>query len=255
VAGTGRLDTAVLKGIVDRHRPKESAGELTLHSGNVDTLAFHLAMVGLVYVLTYGVVWGLGELLPADAAKILWGFFFFFGLGVGLLVRTVMKWLGIAHLSDAGIQRRVTGWAVDFLIVATVAAIQVTVVWQYIVPISAICLLCGVLTTALVVFLGRRLDEFALERTVAIFGTVTGTVSTGLLLLRIVDPEFETPVAIEIGLMNVIVLPIIAGAMVLVNAPVWWHWSVGLTTLVLGVLGVICLGAIRWFKLWGARQF
>lgn len=255
VAGAGQLDATVLKGIVDRHRPKEPAGALTMHSGNIDTLAFHLAMVGLVYVITYGVVWGLGRVLPADAANILWGFFFFFGLGVGLLVRTLMGWLGIAHLLDAGTQRRVTGWSVDFLIVATVAAIQVPVVWRYIVPISVICLLCGVLTTAVVVFLGRRLDEFALERTVAIFGTVTGTVSTGLLLLRIVDPEFETPVAIEIGVMNVIVLPIIVGTMVLVNAPVWWHWSVGLTTLVLGAVGLVCLGAIRWFKLWGARRF
>ena len=78
---------------------------------------------------------------------------------------------------------------------------------------------------------------------------------TGLLLLRIVDPEFETPVAIEIGLMNVIVLPIIVGTMVLVNAPVWWHWSVGLTILVIGAVGIVCLGVIRWLKLWGSRQF
>ncbi len=254
-AGTGKLDADVLRGIVGSHRTKESAGRLTMHSGNIDTLAFHLAMVGLVYVLTYAVVSGLGRLLPADAAQILWGFFFFFGMGIGLLVRTVMGWLGIAGLLDAGLQRRVTGWSVDYLIVATVAAIQVPVVWRYIVPISVICLLNGVLTTLVVVYLGRRLDEFSLERTVAIFGTVTGTVSTGLLLLRIVDPEFETPVAIEIGLMNVIVMPVIAGAMVLVNAPVWWHWSVGVTSLVFAVVGIVCLGLIRWFKLWGPRRF
>ncbi len=34
----------------------------------------------------------------------------------------------------------------------------------------------------------------------AIFGTCTGTVSTGLLLLRIVDPEFKTGTALELGL-------------------------------------------------------
>jgi len=253
--GTGRLEADVLKGIVDRQRAKESAGQLTMHSGNIDTLAFHLALVGLVYVLTYAVVYGLGRILPADAAKILWGFFFFFGMGIGLLVRMAMGWLGIVHLLDAGTQHRVTGWSVDYLIVATVMAIQVPVVWQYIVPIAVICLLCGVLTTVVVVFLGRRLDEFNLERTVAIYGTVTGTVSTGLLLLRIVDPEFKTPVAIEIGVMNVIVVPIIAGSMVLVNAPVWWHWSVGMTSLVFAVIGVVCLGMIRLFKLWGPRRF
>jgi ESS family glutamate:Na+ symporter len=89
---------------------------------------------------------------------------------------------------------------------------------------------------------------------VAIFGTCTGTVSSGLLLLRIVDPEFKTPVAFEIGLMNVIVVPIIVGCMVLVNAPVWWQWSVALTTVVFAAVGLLCLGLIRAFKLWGAPK-
>jgi ESS family glutamate:Na+ symporter len=205
-------------------------------------------------MLTYAAVYGLGKILPGDAAKILWGFFFFFGMGIGLLIRRLMEWLGIGHLLDEGIQRRLTGWSVDYMILATVAAIQVPVVWQYFVPISVMCLLTGVLTTGVVVFLGRRLDGFNLERTVAIYGTVTGTVSTGLLLLRIADPEFETPVAMEIGLMNVIVTPIIAGSMVLVNAPVWWHWSVGLTSLVFAAIGLACLVLIRLLKFWGPRR-
>jgi ESS family glutamate:Na+ symporter len=112
-----------------------------------------------------------------------------------------------------------------------------------------------VATTVVVVYLGRRLDDLALERTLTIYGTCTGTVSSGLLLLRIVDPEFKTPVAIEIGLMNVLAVPIIVGSMVLVNAPVWWHWSVGLTCLVFAVLLVGCLALIRVLKLWGTPKF
>ena len=54
--------------------------------------------------------------------------------------------------------------------------------------------------------------------------------------------------------MNVIVVPIIVGCMVLVNAPVWWHWSVALTSGVFAVLGLLCLGLIRVFKLWGAAK-
>ncbi|MBI9085512.1 MAG: hypothetical protein JEZ11_18085 [Desulfobacterales bacterium] len=244
----------VILGIVPRGQAKESAGELTMHSGNVDTLAFHAALIGLVYVLTYGVVMALGKILPADAGKIIWGFFFFFGMGIGLMVKWIMGLLGIDHLIDSGVQRRITGWAVDYLIIATVMAIQVVVVWQYILPISIISILCGIFTTVAVVFLGNRLDDYNLERTVAIFGTCTGTVSSGLLLLRIVDPEFKTPVAMEIGVMNVIVVPIIVGCMVLVNAPVWWNWSVALTSAVFLGLGLVCVGLIRIFKLWGAKK-
>ena len=90
----------------------------------------------------------------------------------------------------------------------------------------------GVFTTILVVYLGRRLSEYRLERTAAIFGVVTGTVSCGLLLLRIVDPDFKTPVAYEIAVMNVFALPVIGGCTVLVNGPLWWHWPLWVTILV-----------------------
>ena len=176
-------------------------------------------------------------------------------MGIGLFVKWLMGRIGIDYMIDPGIQRRITGWSVDYLIVSTVMAIQVVVVWQYMLPIAVMCLLSGIATTIVIVYLGRRIDDFNLERTLAIYGTCTGTVSSGLLLLRIVDPEFKTPVAIEIGLMNVIVVPIIVGCMVLVNAPVWWHWSVALTCLVFAGVLLLCLGLIRAFKLWGSPKF
>ena len=51
----------VLVGIVPRDQAKEPAGEMTMHSGNIDTLAFQAALIGLVYVLTYGFVTVLGQ--------------------------------------------------------------------------------------------------------------------------------------------------------------------------------------------------
>ena len=47
---------------------------------------------------------------------------------------------------------------------------------------------------------------------------------------RIVDPELKTPAVIEIALMNAIAIVPIAGLLMLVNAPVWWNWSL-MTTL------------------------
>jgi ESS family glutamate:Na+ symporter len=223
---------------------------LTLHSANTDSLAFQAALVGLVYVLTYLFVKYFGKVLPPDAGKMLWGFFFFFGLGLALCVRWLMEKMGIAYLVDRGIQRRITGWSVDFLIVATVAAIQVLVVWTYIVPFLTISLASGVLTTLVVLFLGKRLPSYNLERTVAIYGTVTGTVSCGLLLLRIAYPEFQTPVALEIAIMNVFVVPIVGGCTVLVNGPLWWHWSTGFTVLVFAFIMAASLTAIRILGLW-----
>ncbi len=248
--GPRELPRDFLIGIMAKDRKPESAGELTLHSGNIDTLAFQAAMVGFVYLLTYFFVKSLSGILPPDAGKILWGFFFIFGLIIAILVRLLLRRAGSEHMLNPGIQRRVTGWSVDFLIVATVMAIQLAIVMEYLVPIGVIALANGVFTTVFVIYLGKRVTAYNLERTAAVYGAVTGTVSCGLLLLRIADPEFKTPVAIEIAIMNVFSIPLIGACLVLVNGPVWWQWSTGFTVLVFTGVSALALVLLKAFKLW-----
>ena len=66
-----------------------------------------------------------------------------------------------------------------------------------------------------------------------------------MLLLRICDPDFRSPVAFEIALMNVLELPIIGGCTLLVNAPLWWGWSVGLTVTVFAVIFGVSLAGMH----------
>ncbi len=253
--GTQELSRDVLTGIISQDHQTQSAGRLALHTGNIDSMAFQAALVGLVYLITYVFIKYVGMLIPADAAGILWGFFFVFGLLFAVLIRTGMHRSGHARLIDPGIQRRITGWSIDFLMVATIMAIQLMVVWEYLLPVTVISAVNGCLTTLFVVFLGKRLPDYHLERTAAIYGAVTGTVSCGLLLLRMADPEFKTPVAIEIAVMNVLSIIPIGGCLVLVNAPVWWNWGVGTTSIVFMGIMVAGLVLIRWFKFWGPPRF
>ena len=121
---------------------------------------------------------------------------------------------------------------------------------KYVTPVLAIALTGGMLTTLLVWMLGRQLSEYPLERTVAIYGVVTGTVSCGLLLLRIVDPEFKTPVARELGFMNIFAVPVVGGLTALLNAPFWWDWSAFVTALVFaGILFAVMVLLLN-RKLW-----
>ena len=252
--GPVELPKDLLKGIVSANQPKEKAGELTMHSGNIDTLAFQMALVGLVYVVTYFFVVGFNSILPAKATQANWGFFFFYGMFIAILIRMVMRKAKVMRLIDPGIQRRITGWAVDFLIVATIMAVQVKVVLDNIWPIVVMSLTAGLVTTAAMVYFGKRLDKYNLERTVAIYGTVTGTVSSGLLLLRIADPEFRTPVAFELGFMNIMVIPLIVSSMILVNAPVWWGWGLWLTSAAHVGLLLVSVLLLKISKLWGPKQ-
>ncbi|MCP4756923.1 MAG: hypothetical protein GY866_39170 [Proteobacteria bacterium] len=249
--GETSLPAALLKGVVPRDQEKESAGRLTMHSGNIETLAFQTALIGVVYLLTYGFIVLLSRAMDATSAKTLWGFFFFFGMLIAMIIGGVMRKVGVAHTIDPGIQQRITGWSIDFLIVATIMAIKMAIVWQFAGPIALISILCGITTTVLMVYFGNRLDAHNIERMVAMFGVCTGTVSSGLLLLRISDPNFRSPVALEVGVMNILALPFVGGSMVLVNAYFYWNWGLGLVMLsFLGIM-VVSLLLLKVLKYWG----
>ncbi len=249
------LSPEFLKGIMQKESKKEIAGELTTHSGNIDTMAFHAALVGLVYILTYLLILAVGTLISEDVAKSLWAFFFFFGMIVALLLKFFINKIGLGHLLDPGVQRRITGWSVDFLIISTIMAIQVVIVWEYIVPILVIGLATGILTTLVVIYLGRRTWSYSFERTMGAYGITTGTATVGLLLLRITDPEFKTPVGLELGIQAIFASPFVLGYMLLMHAPLWWNWSVESVVLIYAGAMLFSLILLKLFKFIGPRKF
>ncbi|MBU3915252.1 hypothetical protein KKA14_06925 [bacterium] len=183
-----------------------SAGKLTTHSGNIDGLAFQLAIVLVIYFLTYYECLFLKSILPKAIKALAFGLMFLWGMFTAVLVRWILGKLGLTKYIDNNVQRRVTGVSVDFMIVATLMAVEVAAIWANIVPIVLMCIVGGLFTFFFILYFGRRLDEFGFERMIAIFGTATGTAASGLLLLRIVDPEFKSPAAAEVGLMNTFAL-------------------------------------------------
>ena len=175
------------------------------------------------------------------------------GMTIALTIRWVMGKVGLRHLIDAGVQRTITGTSVDFLIISTLTAVQIGVVRQFLIPIVLISLIAGSATTLFILYFGRRLDSFGFERTMGIYGTCTGTASSGLLLLRIVDPEFRSPAALEVGVMNFFNFFTCTGSVILISAPVVYKMSMPLTLLILVAIIVTCTVLLKLFKLWGTK--
>lgn len=234
----------VARGFIDRKKTPEAAAFHTIHAANADTLAFQLGLIGVVYALTYGLVRGLTAVLPADLSPILWGFFFFSALLVAMLVKAVIQKIGYTHLIDAEFQRRITGSTVDFLVISTVAAIEISVITAFLFPILLISFCGGVSSLIVVEVLGRKLKDYSLERRAVLLGTVTGTVTTGLLLLRMADPEFRTPVALEMAVSSFFVAPIILLCVFLVQTPIWQNWSIPLVLAAFGGVMALSYGGI-----------
>ncbi len=200
--GYDKIKTSVFTGIVARSEQKTEAGKLTTASEAIDTLALQGALIGLVFLITYhfitnvtGLLAGLGE-AGEDFASLIGGFGFVFGAIFALFVRFAFTRFKIDHVIDKGLMTRLSGFFIDFMVCAAIAAISFTMISTYWKEILALAFIGGVITLLLVYFLSNKMHlDHKFERMLASFGLATGTVSSGLALLRVVDAHFDTPVA------------------------------------------------------------
>jgi ESS family glutamate:Na+ symporter len=104
----------------------------------------------------------------------------------------------VDHLLEPGTLTRIAGVAVDLLVAAALGAISIVVIARYWLPIVVMGTLAGFLTIGYCLWLSSRLfEEHHFQRAMIFYGSATGTLPTGLALLRVVDPEFETPAAVD----------------------------------------------------------
>lgn len=177
-----------------------SAGKLPLLTEAVEPMAFHVALIGFVYLLTYLVVDSLATLMTNNGlggfVATLWSFHFVVGLLLAIAVRKILDKTGRAYVVDSGLMTRGMGLFLDYLVVGAIAGISITVVAQYWLPILVMALLAGPATLGFLYWsCYRAFDDYHFERFVEIFGEMTGTINSALVLLRVVDPEFKTTVA------------------------------------------------------------
>ena len=173
----------------------------------MDTLSLQAALCGLVYALAYLVTRLLS--LGSDTA---WGAMFVITVVVGMVVRRIMERTGTDFLISPGVQKHLAGICVDYAVAASVAAISLPALRAYALPLFLLSLAGGVVTVLAFLWLPSRVwRNYRFERTLVTYGTLTGTMDSGIALCRVVDPELRTP-AVEdyvrgMPLMFLLILP------------------------------------------------
>jgi ESS family glutamate:Na+ symporter len=82
------------------------------------------------------------------------------------------------------------------MVTAGIAAIRMSIIGKYWIVLLAMGLIGLVVTYFYVHFVCRKLfPDYAEQQFLAMFGMLTGTASTGVILLREIDGDFKTPVA------------------------------------------------------------
>jgi len=136
--------------------------------------------------------------------------------------------LKIDYLVDGRVKSKISGSFTEFAVIAAIASLPIKAVAAYIVPILVMVAIGFVVTTPVLFLCSKRfLKGYWFEQMIGTFGMATGVFLTGVLLLRICDPDLESPALanyslsytitsiIYFAMLNLfIVLPIRSGALV-----------------------------------------
>jgi len=196
------------RGFYTRKQDMPAAGRKTTHPDVISSGGFHLAFIGAVYLVDYFMIkcivmllTRLGGDFALQFGNILWAYHAFFATLLALLIGKMLDRLRLRHILDDGMLTGISATSVDFLVTAAIMAIELVVVVRYLLPIAVICVVGGTAVMVVIVKLAKRsFNDHLFERVISIFGLLTGTVSTGLALLRVVDPEYKTPAASDLVL-------------------------------------------------------
>ena len=124
------------------------------------------------------------------------------------LIWNILERVGLGWILDINTRNRLAGTFVDFLIVSAIISLPVASVLELIVPFS-ILMIAGFISAVGMFFVGKWVfTDYWFERSIMSFGQCTGVSATGVLLLRIVDPDFKTPALSAWGFAYVFSFPV-----------------------------------------------
>ncbi len=177
-------------------------------NGAIDKLTVQIGLVLAAYFVDYLIMLGLGSILPGMRA-VIYGFNFLFGVIAAILINAVLRFLRKHKIvkrqyTNHFLMTRISNVAFDIMIVAGIAAIRIEVLKGY----WVILLVLGILGLASTFIYNRYIaktffPEYESEQFLVMYGMLTGTASTGIMLLREVDGEFKTPAADNLVYQNI----------------------------------------------------
>ncbi|NCB02984.1 MAG: sodium:glutamate symporter, partial [Spirochaetia bacterium] len=152
---------------------------------------------------------------------------------------------------------RISGLSVDLTVAASLGAISIVAVRGYWLPILILTIVGSIITLVILpAYASRLYDDHQFYRMLLIYGTATGTLPTGLALLRVVDPDFETPAATDylfsVGIVFLLAIPFILS----VNLPAFSYvqGEPRLFWLAVGISFIYLLGAFIGYLLLAKKK-
>lgn len=194
----------------DAQRP--SMGPQTTVSNSIETLSLHFGLIlmasGGGYMLMKLISLLHNSMLSAMAT-------WFYAMVVMFILWTLIRKLKLDYLFDETVKNKLTGFLSDYLIVAAILSIPVKIVASYWLPLVFECVLGLIATPILNWYLCKRLlRNNWFESSLGTLGSNTGVFVTGMLLIKMADPDLKTSAlnnySLGYTLASFVIMPIIS---------------------------------------------
>lgn len=177
----------------------QSENEIPMQA-SIDKLTVQIALIAVAYLVAFALMYLLGSLLPG-MRSVIYGFNFLLGVLSATLIKSLLKLLNksglVRHVyTNNFLMTRACNFFFDVMVVAGIAAIRLDMLEDYWGIILIMGVIGAVITYKYNHFVAHKLfPEYAEEQFLTMYGMLTGTASTGVILLREIDGEFKTPAA------------------------------------------------------------
>ena len=165
---------------------------------SIDKLTVQMALIVVAYLAAYLIMFGLGKLLPG-MRSVVYGFNFLLGVLTATLIKVLLNFMYAKKIvkrkyTNNFLMTRVSNFFFDIMVVAGIAAIRLDILGNY----WGIILILGVVGAAVTYVYNRIVaktlfGDYVEEQFLTMYGMLTGTASTGIILLREIDGDFKTP--------------------------------------------------------------
>ncbi|HHW93766.1 MAG TPA: sodium:glutamate symporter [Clostridiaceae bacterium] len=191
LGGKGKLPREMLQGYTKEVDQQKSLGRETMYSSSIETFTIHIGILFLASGLAYLLHRQLRVWVP-DLFIPVW----FYALLIMYVLNFIMLKLKLHWIIDTKVKSRITGTLSDFAITAAMMTMPIKTISQFVVPITIMCVIGFIVTYFFTFPLFRKAfkDNFAFERAIMSWGVNTGVMMTGMTLLRVCDPDYESPV-------------------------------------------------------------
>lgn len=232
-------------------KDRYTSSRATVAAESIEPLAFHFSIVGIAILIGWVMLAGVRQIHP-----ILGGFPLFpLAMMGGMIVQATSVPLKVSQYFDRLTFERILGLSLDVLVVAAIASIRLDLFLENLWPFL-ILMAVGVawLFFCLTVLAPRMFPYNWLERGVTEYGMQSGVTAMGLLLLRLVDPQYKTDTAQAFGFKQMLYEPFLGGGFVTATAP-FIVASMGIWYSIWAAAGIMLLFiVISWLNGWASLK-